>query len=77
MERNVEVPYFEQQRISGRGKLRIFRDGWFALRTIFKERNKYTWSPSQLRYQATPNNVTNSIRGAVFIESWKNLNRVL
>lgn len=73
----VEVPYFEQQRISGRGKLRIFRDGWFALRTIFKERNKYTWSPSQQRYQATPNNVTNSIRGAVFIESWKNLNRVL
>jgi glycosyltransferase involved in cell wall biosynthesis len=34
----VEVPSFENKRISGKGDLRSLRDGWGILKTIFRER---------------------------------------
>lgn len=71
----VEVPSFEHVRFYGQGKLHLLRDGWRVLRTIIKERSKGIPARTRMDYHTTLNSATKSIRGTVFIESWKNKNR--
>jgi hypothetical protein len=38
--RVTEVPSFEEERIHGESNLNAFRDGWFLLRSIVRERKR-------------------------------------
>src|SRR5205085_2108171 len=50
--RIVEVPSVEYRRIYGKSNLHAFRDGWYVLRTILRERSK-SFSPlPQPRYRS-------------------------
>jgi glycosyltransferase involved in cell wall biosynthesis len=73
----VEIPCFERPRIHGANNFRTFRDGWRVLKAIIKERSRSiasrTQSPSP--YHTISDKAVPSIRGTVFIESWKNKSR--
>ncbi len=71
----VEVPSFEQMRFYGQSKLHPLRDGWGVLRTIIKERSKGSPTRTRKDYYTTRDTATKSIRGTVFIASWKNKTR--